>query len=72
MNVREKELACVAASVAGHCRPCFQYHLKKAQELGIPVADIVQVIAIAKEISASGDKHIIEFAQKMTEKSEQT
>ncbi|MDW7679380.1 MAG: carboxymuconolactone decarboxylase family protein [bacterium] len=63
MDDHVKELVCLAASVAGHCRPCFQYHLKKAKELGIPASDIEQVIAIAKEISSAGDKHMVEFAQ---------
>ncbi|HDP98792.1 MAG TPA: carboxymuconolactone decarboxylase family protein [bacterium] len=68
MNDHVKELVCISASVAGHCRPCFQYHFKKAREFGVPVEDIKQAIAIAKEISAAGDKHIVEFAQNITEK----
>lgn len=59
-----RELVSIAASVAGHCRPCFQYHLKKARELGIPASEIEKVIAIAKEISASGNKNMVEFAVK--------
>jgi len=36
MDEKMKELVGIAASVAGHCRSCFLYHLKKAKEIGIP------------------------------------
>ncbi|MCE5296861.1 MAG: carboxymuconolactone decarboxylase family protein, partial [Euryarchaeota archaeon] len=35
MDERTKELVAIAASVAGHCQPCFRHHLGKAKELGI-------------------------------------
>lgn len=66
---RVRELVSISASIAGHCRPCFQYHFKRAQELNIPLREIEQAIAIARDISAAGDQHMLEFAQQIIEKS---
>lgn len=33
MDELTKELVGIASSIAGHCRPCFLYHLKEAKKL---------------------------------------
>lgn len=62
MDEKTKEVAGIAASVAGHCRPCFRYHLKKAKELGVPLEDIMETVAFARDISAAGDEKMYAFA----------
>ncbi|MCE5295738.1 MAG: carboxymuconolactone decarboxylase family protein, partial [Euryarchaeota archaeon] len=63
MDERTKELVAIAASVAGHCQPCFRHHLGKAKELGIEFEDIRKVVALATSISGVGDKRMAEFVE---------
>jgi AhpD family alkylhydroperoxidase len=63
MDERTKELVAIAASVAGHCQPCFRHHLGKAKEIGIEVEDIREVVALATRISGVGDKRMAEFVE---------
>ncbi|MCF7838748.1 MAG: carboxymuconolactone decarboxylase family protein [Candidatus Marinimicrobia bacterium] len=64
MDPAAKELVALAAAIAGKCQPCFAHHFKQAQELGIPEEDIRFAIQLAKDIRASGDKHMDEFAER--------
>ena len=64
MEAQTKELVAIAAAIAGKCQPCFVYHFKQAQELGIPADQIREAIQLAKDIRASGDKHMDEFAER--------
>jgi AhpD family alkylhydroperoxidase len=64
MDERTMELVGIAASVAGHCRPCFLYHFKQAKKLGVTMDDINEVIEFANRISTSGDKDMYEFVLK--------
>ncbi|MFO8132663.1 MAG: carboxymuconolactone decarboxylase family protein [Thermoplasmatota archaeon] len=64
MDETAKELAGIAASIAGHCRPCFRHHLKKAKELEVPMDDINEVVMFARDISAAGDEKMYAFASK--------
>lgn len=64
MNSATKELVAIAAAVAGKCQPCFAYHYNKAKELGIDEDLIREAIQLVRDIRASGDKHIDEFAER--------
>lgn len=44
------ELAGIAASIAGGCRPCLDYHFKKAIEVGCTIEQIKEVIELGKMI----------------------
>jgi len=68
MDEKMKELVGIAASVAGHCRPCFLYHLKKAKEIGIPKEVTNEAIELALSISRSGDEHMYGFAKNILER----
>ena len=73
MEAHTKELVAIAAAIAGKCQPCFAYHAKQAQELGIPDDQIREAIQLAKDIRASGDKHMDGFAsRRMTTASSNT
>lgn len=71
MDEKTRELAAIAAAVAGKCQPCFAYHFKQAQELGIPNEQIQEIIQLAKDIRASGDKHMDAFAERRMKESEE-
>jgi len=62
------ELAGVAASVAGGCRPCLDYHFKKALELGCTHEQIGEVIELGKMIKERPVKDIYEQAEKLIKK----
>jgi AhpD family alkylhydroperoxidase len=64
MDEKTRELVGIVASVTGHCRPCFQYHFKQAEKLGVPIEDITEVIELARNISTAGDKGMYEFISK--------
>jgi AhpD family alkylhydroperoxidase len=68
MDEKTRELVGIAASISGHCRPCFLYHFKQAEKLGLPMDDIIEVIEFANRISASGDKGMYEFSSKQLKK----
>ena len=44
------EVAGIAASVAGGCRPCLDYHVKKAIELGCTVEQVKEAMELGKMI----------------------
>ncbi|MGQ9721776.1 MAG: carboxymuconolactone decarboxylase family protein [Candidatus Jordarchaeum sp.] len=67
MDEKIMELVGIAASVAGHCRPCFLYHFKQAKKLGISQDDIREVVEFARSISVAGDKGVYEFVSKAME-----
>jgi AhpD family alkylhydroperoxidase len=64
IDERTKELVGIAASVAGHCRPCFLYHFKQAKTVGISLNEIQEVVEFAGSISTAGDKGMNEFIVK--------
>ena len=63
MEEKIREIAAIAASMAGHCQPCLKYHLGRARQLGISRDDIREAIELAKIISENGDKRMMEFAE---------
>jgi AhpD family alkylhydroperoxidase len=65
MDEKTRELVGIAASVAGHCRPCFQYHFKQAKKLGVSTDVINEVIEFSRSISTAGDKGMYEFILKI-------
>ncbi|MCK7582425.1 MAG: carboxymuconolactone decarboxylase family protein [Chromatiales bacterium] len=63
MDERTLELVAIAASVAGHCQPCFRHHLGKAKELNIDQEDIRKAVSLAVRISGIGDMRMAEFVE---------
>ncbi len=60
LDPRTAELAGIAAAVAGHCQPCFDYHYQKALELDVTVAEIQATVKLARAVRAAGDRHMDE------------
>lgn len=65
MDPETIELVALAASVAGHCQPCFRHHLGKAREMGIPEEDIRKAVSLANRISGVGDQRMAEFVDQV-------
>jgi AhpD family alkylhydroperoxidase len=64
MNAATRELVALAAAIAGKCRPCFAHHYQQELTLGIDPASIKEAIQLAKDIRASGDKHMDGYADR--------
>jgi AhpD family alkylhydroperoxidase len=59
------ELSSIAASIAGGCRPCLDYHFKKALEIGCTIDQVKEVIEIGKMIKQRPITDINEHAEKL-------
>ena len=64
------ELAGVAASIAGGCRPCLDYHFKKAIEIGCTIDQVKEAIELGKMIKQRPIKDIYEQAEKLIKSTE--
>jgi len=62
------ELDGIAASIAGGCRPCLDFHFKKAIEIGCTPEQAKEAIELGKMIKQRPIKDIYEQAEKLIEK----
>lgn len=60
------EIAGIAASIAGGCRPCLDYHFKKAIEVGCTNEQVKEAIELGKIIKQRPIKDIYKQAEKLT------
>lgn len=62
INPKVRELIGIAAAVAGHCQPCFEYHLEQARKLGLSGGEIKAAVKIAQSVRKAGadnmDKYV--------------
>ena len=68
LDAKTIELAGIAASIAGGCRPCLDYHFKKALEVGCTIEQAKEAIDLGKMIKQRPIKDIYEQAEKLIEK----
>ena len=59
------EIAGISASIAGGCRPCLNYHFKKALELGCTKEQAGEAIELGKMIKQRPINDIYEQAEKL-------
>ena len=59
------ELAGIAASIAGGCKSCLDYHFKKAIEIGCSSGETEEAIELGKMIKQRPIKDIYEQAEKL-------
>ena len=65
LDAKTIELAGIAASVAGGCSPCLDYHFKKALEIGCTIEQAKEAIELGKMIKQRPIKDINEQAEKL-------
>ena len=65
LDAKTIELAGIAASIAGGCQPCLDYHFKKAIELGCEIEQVKESIELGKMIKQRPIKDIYEHAGKL-------
>ncbi len=59
------ELAGIAASIAGGCRHCLDFHFKKAIELGCTIGQASEAVELGQMIKQRPLKDINEQAEKL-------
>jgi AhpD family alkylhydroperoxidase len=63
------QLAGIAASIAGGCRPCLDYHFKKSLEVGCTPEEAREAVELGKMIKLRPITDINEQAEKLLDKS---
>ncbi|OFY58744.1 MAG: hypothetical protein A2V50_00505 [Bacteroidetes bacterium RBG_19FT_COMBO_42_10] len=62
------ELAGISASIAGGCRPCLDFHFKKALEVGCDIDQVKEAIELGKMIKQRLVNDIYGHAEKLLNK----
>jgi AhpD family alkylhydroperoxidase len=65
IDAKTIELAGIAASIAGGCRPCLDYHFKTAIELSCTIEEIDEAIKLGKMIKQRPINDINEQAERL-------
>lgn len=65
LDSKTLELAGISASIAGGCRPCLDYHFKKALEVGCTAGQVKEAIELGKMIKQRPVKDIYDHAEKL-------
>ena len=65
LDAKTIELAGIAASIAGGCRPCLDYHFKKALEVGCTPGQVKEAVELGKMIKQRPIKDIYEHAENL-------
>ena len=69
MDEKTKALIAIGASVSVHCQPCVNYHVGKAQGLGISEEHILEAIGIGQMVERGAGSAMREFTNKLFDKS---
>ena len=62
LDPRTTELVGIAAAIAGHGKPCFDFHHRKALEVGVSAEEIRAAVTLARAVRSAGDRHMDEHA----------
>jgi AhpD family alkylhydroperoxidase len=65
LDPKTKELIGIAAAVAGHCQPCFDYHFAEANKVGITLEEIKATIKLAQAVRQAGNHNMDQYIQKI-------
>lgn len=63
LDPKTKEFIGIAAAVAGHCQPCFDYHFIEARKLGTTLEEIKATIKIAQAVKQAGNSNMDKYIQ---------
>jgi len=65
LDAKTVELSGIAASMAGGCRPCLDYHFNKALEVGCTIDQIKVVTELGKMIKQRPIKDMYDHVEKL-------
>jgi AhpD family alkylhydroperoxidase len=68
LDTKTIELAGIAASVAGGCRPCLDFHFKEAIKIGCTIGEATEAVELGKMIKQRPIKDIYEQAETLIDK----
>ena len=63
LDPKTKEFIGIAAAVAGHCRPCFDYHFIEARKLGITLEEVKATVKIAQAVRQAGNSNMDKYIE---------
>ncbi|MCJ7646568.1 carboxymuconolactone decarboxylase family protein [bacterium] len=63
LDPKTKEFIGIAAAVAGHCQPCFDYHFIEARKLGITLEEVKATVKIAQAVRQAGNNNMDKYIQ---------
>jgi AhpD family alkylhydroperoxidase len=63
LDPKTKEFIGIAAAVAGHCQPCFDYHFIEARKLGITLEEVNATVKIAQAVRQAGNNNMDKYIQ---------
>jgi AhpD family alkylhydroperoxidase len=69
VDAKTKELAAVAAAIAGNCLPCLKYHFSEAVKYEATIQELNEVIEIANMIKQRPNDDINTYARQLVESS---
>jgi AhpD family alkylhydroperoxidase len=67
MDERTKELIAIGASIGAHCKPCLEWHVDKARELGIDEETIREAIETGHVVEKGAMSAMRKFSAGITE-----
>jgi AhpD family alkylhydroperoxidase len=59
------ELVAIGAAIGANCEPCFKYHYGRAQELGVPRADMAQAVELADRVKRAPAQNMLLLADNL-------
>ncbi len=67
MDEKVQELIAIGASISSHCKPCLEYHLQKATEIGVDPNDIRQAVEIGHKVEKGSMAAMKKFSSSVME-----
>lgn len=67
LDNRIGELIAVGASVAANCRPCLQYHIRKALESGVDEQEIADSVEIGRMVRKGAASEMDKFTASLNQ-----
>lgn len=61
------EFVAIGAAIGANCEPCLRYHVREAEKLGIPAADIAKAVALAAKVKETPARNILKLAGHLTQ-----
>lgn len=65
LAARERELVALGAAIGAGCEPCLTFHVGKARETGLTVAEIRAAVAVARRVGEASAKNIAMLAERL-------
>lgn len=65
MEEKIKEMIAIGASVAAHCQPCLEWHVKKAKEVGLSLEEIKECVKIGEMVGRGAESAMKRFSESL-------